>query len=785
MGGTPMPRMPPADHLTQQAPPLVEAMSFQTPWFAVAGASLAIITFCVVLLRRVDLPQTALWPLFFASACFAAAAGDPRWNRPREGVANVLVDLSPSTRTADYRQRQQLDARIAELLGNAKYRLSFFADGILTPAPATPTLADVACEKTVLPPLEGDVVLVFSDMRCALPDAGPPTYVVIDSALEQPIDAAVTRLEIRGNQASAALRNAGQPRALTITGANNSSPFLAPAGSYTVDRTLRSDASGVTAQLSPGDPWPENDALSAIPLPAAVAQHWWVGSSSAGADWKSFTPDALPTDAGAYLAPAVIVLDNIPAAQLDDVRQQRLRQYVGELGGGLVILGGNHAFAAGRYVGSTLENLSPLASVPPRPTMRWSLLVDGSGSMSAQEAGGTRWGAAVSALANLLPHLPPDDLVDVGSFAEKLTWWVTGKTVRQTQEQTLPPNDVYPHGPTNLEPVLLQIAGAADGTMPRQLLLISDGDVQIDQPAALIDLLRRKQIRLHVLAIGNGSGLATLRHIAAATGGAVVQRMDPRQWSSGAAELLGSAMATNFQHTAVSIRFENELADLPPRSVDAWNRTWLKNDAHELAGANANGMRVPLTATWNVGEGHVAAAAFNATNESLEALVKLVTQPPRDSRFTVVWQIGPSLGVRVDAVDGKTYLNGQSVTLRLFRTGPSGGESEATVPQVEPGRYALQIPAPRSPVFAELRVHGNVIDRVAVAGRYAPEFDAIGNDHAAMRMLADRTGGDVITPAMKRPIDFHWPQRSEPISSWLAGLGGVLAACGLVCWRLP
>ena len=54
-----------------------------------------------------------------------------------------------------------------------------------------------------------------------------------------------------------------------------------------------------------------------------------------------------------------------------------------------MIRGGNHAFGAGRYLGSTLESFSPLASAPPRPTMRWTLLIDGSGSMAAQNAEGT------------------------------------------------------------------------------------------------------------------------------------------------------------------------------------------------------------------------------------------------------------------------------------------------------------------------------------------------------------------------------------------------------------
>jgi hypothetical protein len=168
----------------------------------------------------------------------------------------------------------------------------------------------------------------------------------------------------------------------------------------------------------------------------------------------------------------------------------------------------------------------------------------------------------------------------------------------------------------------------------------------------------------------------------------------------------------------------------------------------------------------------------------MEQLATLVTQLPRDPRFTVTWQIGANLGVSVDAVDGKTYLNDLPVSLRLIPTSPTGSRQEEDVPQVEPGRYALQVSSFREPLFAEVAVRGRVIDRIVVAGRYPPEFEAIGNDHAAMRTLAERTGGEVITPANHRPIDFNWPRREVPLSSWFAGMGALLAAVALIFWRL-
>ena len=70
-----------------------------------------------------------------------------------------------------------------------------------------------------------------------------------------------------------------------------------------------------------------------------------------------------------------------------------------------------------------------------------------------------------------------------------------------------------------------------------------------------------------------------------------------------------------------------------------------------------------------------------------------------------------------------------------------------------------------------------------MAGRYAPEFDAVGNDFGALRELAARTGGAVVPPQQATPIDFRWPPRDEPLASVLAAAGGFLIALGLVWWR--
>ena len=103
------------------------------------------------------------------------------------------------------------------------------------------------------------------------------------------------------------------------------------------------------------------------------------------------------------------------------------------------------------------------------------------------------------------------------------------------------------------------------------------------------------------------------------------------------------------------------------------------------------------------------------------------------------------------------------------------------MPQTGPGRYEVDRPRPAAPdVRRPSASTAASIDRFAVAGRYSPEFEQIGNDRAAMDALARATGGAVIEPAQTAPIDFRWPTRRVPLAACLAAAGAVFVAAGLV-----
>jgi len=271
--------------------------------------------------------------------------------------------------------------------------------------------------------------------------------------------------------------------------------------------------------------------------------------------------------------------------------------------------------------------------------------------------------------------------------------------------------------------------------------------------------------------------------------------------------LLRRAAPDLLRRNLVTVQYLGELRALPPRAVSPWNRTWLKDGATLLARAGS-GERVgpapapgrvpvpetqtePLAARWAAGEGTASAVAFaNPTAQELAAFVRLASRAPRDPRLRVTWDAGARLCVAVDAVDGGRYLNGLELSLHLADAARPDAPAQAqAIPQTAPGRYELALDAPRGPALATVRLAGaagaapGAVDRAAVAGRYEPEFESVGNDRAALRELAARTGGAVVEPGDARPLDLPRPRREVPLAAPLAAAGAACVAAGLVWWR--
>ncbi len=117
----------------------------------------------------------------------------------------------------------------------------------------------------------------------------------------------------------------------------------------------------------------------------------------------------------------LLILANVPAADLPQDRQETIRRYVRDFGGGLVVIGGDQAFTPGGYHGTTLEEVLPVwcdfRRKQPRPSLAMVLVLDRSGSME-----GNSIRLAKEAIRRTVEMLEPTDQVGVLVFDDATHW---------------------------------------------------------------------------------------------------------------------------------------------------------------------------------------------------------------------------------------------------------------------------------------------------------------------------------------------------------------------------
>lgn len=771
--------------------PYLPALNVASPVLFTVAAVFACAAVAATIMRRPALPRTTLILAALGTACLALAAGELTWRRALRGRVAVMVDVSPSTRSATFRDRAQLRRRLEQLLGpearaGRDYVLYQFAQQVTPVTPQTPRGEQWTARTMYAPPPGADAVLLFTDGQFELPPAAasPPTYVVADPALDEPEDAAVERLEARGDGFAATVRVAGRARQLVLGQTGGRRPV-------TAGRTVAawaSDEPYVDVSVAPRDRWRENDGMWLFRPPPRTLQRWWISASSATPPpppgWTRFAPADLPTDAARYLSAGAIALDNVSADTLSRVQRERLEQYVRDLGGGLLILGGASAFAAGGYAGTPLETLSPLASNPPSPGTHWIVLADSSGSMAGGIGDNTRWHFAVNAIGQLIPLLPADDPLSAGDFARATRWWCRDQRVRDVDPARVLPRNIRPTGPTNLAPALRDVASWAGPGLPSAVLLVTDAEAKIDAAEPLAAELAAKRVRVHVLSTGPVAAVGGLRTVVDRTGGQLLAQTDPRQWAAGLHQLFRTASLPWLERVPATVAFNDEGLRVPPISAPLWNRTWLKAGATVLASAQVENDTAPMAAAWNLGTGAVIALAFPPPPGWIDPLADRVFVPPRDPRFVVTWDHGWPFRVTLDArdTDGR-YLNDLRPALAVS-AGTARPKESTPIPQVAPGRYEATFDTSERGSLAAVYLDDALLDHVALPGRYAAEFARIGNDRATMRALADTTGGRVIEHGDARPIELPGPSRDVPLTPYLAAGGATLVGMGLMRWRI-
>lgn len=231
---------------------------------------------------------------------------------------------------------------------------------------------------------------------------------------------------------------------------------------------------------------------------------------------------------------STVILNNVAHRQLPGKFLGALEEFV-QGGGGLLLVGGARSFGLGGYIGTKLDEMSPLKFVPPqtekrRLTNAIALVIDKSGSMA--EEGKIQ--AAKYAALSVVQSLKDEDFVSVIGFDAGPFVIIDVMPVGQAKgdaERRL--RNLTAAGKTNLLPALATARQRLQkaGTSRKHIIVLSDGKFPLSSEAYIseINSLRNEGISISAVALGIEADIPFMKILAKYGKGAFYHTLDATQ----------------------------------------------------------------------------------------------------------------------------------------------------------------------------------------------------------------------------------------------------------------
>jgi len=463
----------------------------------------------------------------------------------------------------------------------------------------------------------------------------------------------------------------------------------------------------------------------------------------------------------------LICLSNVPATDLDKRQMQLIRSYVQDLGGGLIMIGGDQSFGLGGYYKTVLEEILPVHSDfekdKEKPSLAMVLVIDKSGSMGGQKIELAK--DAAKAAAELLSNR---DQVGVLAFdgAPKWVCEIHSASDRDFVMERIGSLDAG--GGTDMAPALSQAYTALEGVQAKlkHVIALTDGISQPGNFYEVVSAMSASQITVSTVAIGAEADRQLLERIAEWGHGRTYFTDDPGHIPQIFARetMEASKSAINEQpflpiqvrphQICQGIRFEESPFLL------GYVITRAKETAEQVLATEAGH---PLLVTWRYGLGKSLAFTSDAKNrwaaEWLQwpGFSRFWSQTIRDTMRTTthasmhieMTRSGKNVAVTVDALHPSPqrageYLDDVQTIAELIR--PGAGKEEVRLNQTSPGRYVGSFETPESGSYhvrivqKQKDVELQSVSRGVAIG-YSDEYRVGQTDTAMLRRLAEVGGG--------------------------------------------
>lgn len=466
-----------------------------------------------------------------------------------------------------------------------------------------------------------------------------------------------------------------------------------------------------------------------------------------------------------------IILDNVSGESISFTAMENIEQYVKDMGGGLIMLGGDNSFGPGYYKQTPIEEALPVFMDAPTD-MTFSRLclifvIDKSSSMSTQFAGKSKLEMAKIAAFSSIELLNPTDTVGIVAFDTDFTWFVpiTSATDRQDIADSL--SQIRQSGGTDLYPALedaLRVLQDVKATR-KHVIVLSDGRTEEADFRTLVRSMSTSGISVSTVAIGTDSDVELLASIARWGEGRGYYTDDPNAIPTiftGETKIVSKNLIMEGAMQPSLTMLNEMLQGIPAEEVPAIYGqviTYPKLGA----GVLMNTTQGPLLAAWQYGLGRSVAFTSDLSGRwgkdwvlwehygkfSAQMVKWVQRQETQRNYAATIERKGEQGTFTVDITDNQNrFMNNLDLSINLLF--PSKNSQTLSVDQIAPGRYQGSFPAEEigDYYFTLFGTEQDDSSRPQVFGfgiPYTDEFTSTEVNLPLLEQLAALTNGKVLT----------------------------------------
>lgn len=472
-------------------------------------------------------------------------------------------------------------------------------------------------------------------------------------------------------------------------------------------------------------------------------------------------------DFSAYNA---IILDNISGRSISFSAMEQLEKYVKDMGGGLIMIGGDKSFGAGYYKKTPVEKALPVYMDVPTDIQLSELylvyIIDKSSSMLTTYGNKTKLEIAKIAAFSSIEMLNPTDSLGIVTFDTEFEWTVP--MIRASERQTIADklSRVMEGGGTDLYPALKEVSGVLGGitSARRHVIILSDGETEEADFETLARAMSASGISISTVSIGEGSHVALMQSIAEWGNGRSYYTDDPNDIPkifTGETKIISRKMITETTMQP-SLRINHEMlqgigGELP--QIYGQIITYPKPGASVLMETS----RGPLLAAWQYGLGRSVAYTSDLSTRwgkdwvlwehygrFVSQMVKWAQRKATNKRFAAAIRRDGETGTfTVDiTTDQNRFVNHLDLNANVLF--PSGLDQTVSLDQIAPGRYACEFPAKEIgayffSIFGNQEAYPGFPQIFGFGIPYTEEFNSSSVNTNLLENLASATNGRMLS----------------------------------------